>query len=148
VDEQGNMMDRFEFLLGDWNLDYQFPKSPVSDVAGTGTGTGSFRRVLADKYVCFDYSCSLTTGEGQAHALFGWDEKAKVYRYWWFESSGNFATATCRFINDQTLFLNWHDSLLIQTFKKDSRDQLTLRMEHPNAEGVYELVLQVLLTRR
>ncbi len=140
-------MDKFEFLLGDWNLDYQFPKSPISDAAGTGTGTGSFRRVLEERYVCFDYSCSLTTGEGHAHALFGWDEKAKVYRYWWFENSGNFATATCSFINDETLSLNWHDSPLIQTFKKDSPNQLTLRMEPPNPQGVYEPVLQVLSTR-
>jgi len=57
------MMDKFEFPLGDWNLYYQFPKSMVSEVAGPGTGIGSFRRILAEKYVCFDYSCSLTTGE-------------------------------------------------------------------------------------
>ena len=54
-------MARLDFLLGDWNLAYTVPRSRFSE-AGTGTGTGTFRRALHDKYVYFDYTCSLTTG--------------------------------------------------------------------------------------
>ena len=85
--------------------------------------------------------------EGEAHAIFAWDEKAKVYRYWWFECSGNFLTATCNFVNNETLFLNWHDTLLIQTFTKDGPNKMVLRMEHPTAQGKYELILEVIFTR-
>ena len=144
---QLNLMEKFDFLLGSWNLESRVPKSAFSEAA-TGTGTGTIKRALDDKYVYFDYSASLTIGEGEAHAIFAWDEKAKVYRYWWFESSGNFLTATCNFVNDETLFLNWHDTLLIQTFKKISPDKVELRMENPDTKGNFDLILEVIFTRK
>lgn len=147
VAKRENRMKNFGFLIGNWNLEYRVPKSAFSEAA-TGSGTGTFKRALNDKYVYFDYLCSLTTGEGQAHAIFAWDEKANIYRYWWFESSGNFMKATCHFVNDGTLFLNWHDTLFKQTFKKVSQNKMILRMEHPNSEGKYELILKVAFTRK
>jgi len=147
MEEQSNMMEKFDFLLGKWNLEYKVPKSAFSEAA-TGSGTGVFKRALDDKYVYFDYAATFTTGqEAAAHAVFAWDEKAKLYRFWWFENSGNFATATCNFLNDETLFLNWHDTLLIQTFRKADTDKVILRMENPDAEGKFELVLEVIFTR-
>ena len=140
-------MEKFDFLLGDWNLGYKIPKSAFSK-AGTGTGAGTIKRALDDKYVYFDYSASLTTEQGEAHAIFAWDEKTKVYRFWWFESSGNFMEATCNFVNDETLCLNWHDTLLIQTFRKTGPNEVILRMEHPDSEGKYELILEVIFTRK
>jgi len=103
------------------------------------------KRALNGKYVCFDYS---TRKGGEAHAIFAWDEKAKVYRYWWFENTGNFLTATCNFVNNETLFLNWHDTLLIQTFKKDGPNKVVLRMEHPNSKGKYETILEIIFTKK
>ncbi len=148
--KQQNKMDKFDFLLGNWNLEYRIPNSTFSK-AGTGTGTGAFKRALDDKYVCFDYSCttSLAPGqEGKAHAIFAWDQKVKVYRFWWFENSGTFQTATCNFVNNETLFLNWHDTLLTQTFTKIDPDKIVLRMEQPDAKGKYELIMEVILTRK
>ncbi|MDH4223048.1 MAG: DUF1579 family protein, partial [candidate division Zixibacteria bacterium] len=109
------MMEKFDFLLGDWSLEYRVPKSAFSEAA-TGTGNGTFKRALDDKYVYFDYTSSVNGQEAKAHAIFARDEKTKIYRFWWFESSGNFLTATCNFVNEKTLFMNWHDTLLIQTF--------------------------------
>ena len=147
MSEQTNPMEKFDFLLGDWNLEYRVPKSAFSEAA-TGTGTGTIKRALNDKYVIFDYSASLSIGDGAAHGVFAWDEKAKVYRYWWFEDSGSFVPATCTFVNDETLFLNWHDTLLIQTFRKVGPDQMILRMENPDSTGKYELILEVIFTRK
>jgi hypothetical protein len=141
------MMEKFDFLIGDWNLEYRVPKSKFSEAA-TGSGSGTFKRALDNKYVYFDYFSSVNGQEGKAHAIFAWDEKAKIYRYWWFESSGNFLTATCNFVSDEILFMNWHDTLLKQTFKKISKDKVVLRMEHPNSEGEYELILEVIFHRR
>jgi hypothetical protein len=140
-------MDKFEFLIGNWNLEYKIPKSSFSEKA-TGKGSGTFKRLLNNKYVVFDYEASFNTGDkAAAHAIFAWDEKSKIYRYWWFEDSGSFMTATCEFINDATLFLNWHNSLLIQTFKKINENTFELRMENPDKEGKFELVLEVIFTR-
>jgi hypothetical protein len=133
-----------EFLLGDWHLDYQIPKSRFAD-AGSDQGAGRFQRVLGDKYVVFDYS---TDTGGAAHGIFAWDSKASILRYWWFENSGSFQTATCRFLDDDTLAMNWHDTVLVQTFRKVSSDRVVLRMQTPTPDGVYELVLEVVLTRR
>jgi hypothetical protein len=145
--KQEGPMEKFEFLLGDWDLEYRIPKSSMSE-ADTGTGSGTFKRFLDDKYVTFDYSCSLTTGQGQAHAIFVWDHKAKLYRFWWFENSGNFAQATCNFLSDKALFLNWHDSLLAQSFRAVDPDKIILRMEQPTLEGEYELVMEVIFIRK
>ena len=139
-----NAMNKFEFLLGSWKLDYRIPKSIFSK-AGSDTGIGSFIRALNDKYVFFEYS---TKSGGEAKGIFAWDDKIKIYRYWWFENSGNYSTATCNFINDEVIAMNWHDSILVQTFVKDGPDKVILRMEYPSAKGGHELVLEVLFTRR
>jgi len=150
--KRSNVMDKFDFLLGNWNLEYIVPKSAFSEKA-TGTGSGTFKRALDNRYVYFDYTASLTTGKktekkAGAHGIFAWDEKANVYRYWWFESSGNFMEATCSFVNNEILFMNWHDTLIIQTFTKVSDNKVILRMEHPVAQGKYELILEVIFTRK
>ena len=142
-----NVMEKFDFLLGNWNMEYNIPKSTFSKAA-TGTGTGTFKRVLNDKYVYFDYASLINGEKGEAHAIFAWDNKSKIYRCWWFESSGNFTKATCNFVNNETLFLNWHDSLLIQTFRKVDSNKVILRMENPTSEGKYELILEVIFTRK
>jgi hypothetical protein len=144
---QKNRMEKFEFLLGDWNLEYRVPKSTLSEAA-TGTGSGTFKRALKDKYVIFDYSCSLTIGDGQAHGIFAWDDKAKIYRYWWFEDSGSFQHAKCNFIDNDTLFMDWQDIPLTQTFTKAGPNKVILRMEQSLSEEKSELVMEVILTRK
>jgi hypothetical protein len=144
IDMSSNAMNKFEFLLGSWNLEYRIPKSIFSD-AGTDIGNGSFKRALNDKYVFFEYS---TKSGSEATGIFAWDDKVKVYRYYWFENSGNFLTATCNFINDETLAMNWHDTVLVQTFEKDDQDKVTLKMQYPSVNGGYALVLKVVLTRK
>ena len=137
-------LSKFDFLIGDWNMESHIPKSRFSE-AGTDTGAGTFRRILSDKYVVFEYS-----GEsgGAAEGIFGWDEKLQAFRYWWFENSGSFANATCNFINDSTLAMNWHDSLLVQTFTRESPEKVILIMSHPDEKGGYEPVLEVILTKK
>lgn len=145
--KQKDPIERLGFLIGDWNLEYKVPKSRFSEAA-TGTGAGIFSWALNDKYVYFDYTCSLTTGDGEAHGIFAWDEKTKVYRYWWFEDSGSFSEAAGDFVDNETLFLKWHDTQLIQTFKRVDGDRIILKMEDKAASGKYELVLEVVFTRK
>lgn len=141
-------MDKFNFLIGSWNLNYKIPKSSFSEEA-TGDGKGTFKRALNDKYVVFDYEASFSTGDrAAAHGVFTWDDKLKMYRYWWFEDSGSFETATCNFINNKTLFMSWHDSHLIQTFTKIDENTVELRMETPDKDGNFKLVLKVIFKRR
>ena len=143
-------MDKFDFLLGTWNLESNIPKSSFSE-ADTGTGQGTFKRVLNDKYVQLDYEGTSSSAPQQitkAHGIFAWDEKAKFYRYWWFENSGNFDQATCDFLDDKALFMNWHGSLFVQSFRAVEPDHVILRMEHPTSEGEYELVMEVIFTRK
>ena len=142
------MMEKFEFLLGTWKMDYRIPESEFSP-ALTGSGKGTFRRALSGKYVFFDYSGSLSTGEkGGAHGVFAWDEKSKIHRYWWFENSGNFDAATCRFVDDGLLFMQWHGSLMSQTFRKTGRGGVVLKMNHPDSEGKSKTVMEVLFTKQ
>jgi hypothetical protein len=137
-------MDKFRFLLGNWNLEYRIPESFFSP-AGSDSGTGSISRALNDKYVIFEYS---TATGSEAKGIFAWDEKIKAYRYWWFENSGNFLTATCNFINDEILAMNWHDTLLVQTFTKEDNDKIVLKMLHPGEKGGYDPVLEVVMKRK
>jgi hypothetical protein len=141
------MMEKFYFLLGTWKMEYRVPESEFS-AAMTGLGTGTFRRALDDKVVYFDYSASFSTGDrAEAHGIFVWDEKSKIHRYWWFENSGSFDAATCRFLDDGLLFMNWHGSLLSQTFHKTERNTLVLRMFFPASGGKQKTVMEVTFTR-
>ena len=141
-------MGKFDFMLGDWSLEYRVPKSSVGE-ADAGSGEGTIKKALGSRYVFFDYHAVLEkSGEGAAHAVFAWDGRANVFRYWWFEDSGSFLAATCDFVEEGTLRLNWHDTLLVQTFKRQGPDQMTLRMERPVSGGAYEVILEVLFTRK
>jgi hypothetical protein len=140
-------IERLGFFIGDWNLEYKVPKSRFSKAA-IGTGTGTFSWALNGKYVYFDYSCSLTTGNGEAHGIFAWDIKAKLYRYWWFEDSGSFSEAAGDFVDNETLFLKWHNTSLIQTFKRVDSDRMILKMEDRTPSGRYEWALEVVFTRK
>lgn len=102
MSEEINPMDKFNFLLGVWKLEYQVPKSQFSEY-DSGEGEGEFKRMLNNKYVTFDYYAKLSKGEGAALAIFVWDKRSNIYRYWWFEDSGEFMEATCNFLNETTL---------------------------------------------
>ena len=137
------MMEKFEFLLGTWKMEYRIPESKFSPTM-TGRGSGTFKRGLSDKYVFFDYSASFSTGDrAEAHGVFAWDDKSKIHRYWWFENSGNFDEATCRFLDNGLLFMNWRGSLMSQTFTKTGPDSLVLRMYQPDSKGEQKTVMEV-----
>lgn len=138
-------MQKFEFLLGNWNLDYFFPKSILSEAA-TGSGKGTIKRMF-DKYVCFEYEASFSDGNARAHGIFAWDKRYNAYHYWWFEDSGNFNEASCQFIDDSALNMNWYDGVLVQSFIKKEKNTIELNMEHPKSGGGYESVLRVVMTR-
>jgi hypothetical protein len=142
------MMEKFRFLLGNWKLDYRIPKSRLSE-AGTGRGTGTIRKVLGDRYVQFDYEASNPDGDTtRAHAIFAWDEKSQIYRYWWFEDSGSFMTASAHFLDDGALYLAWHELPCVQTFRKTGDGEVILWMGQPAAgDGTFETILEVLMTR-
>lgn len=128
-------------------MEYRIPESEFSP-AITGSGSGTFRRILHGKYVFFDYSASFSTGDrAEAHGVLAWDEKWKIHRYWWFENLGNFDAATCRFLDDGLLFMNWHGSFLSQTFAKTGPDSLVLRMFSPDSRGGQKTVMEVPFTR-
>ena len=63
------MMKKFYFLPGNWDLEYHIRTSPFSEAA-TGSGTGTFKRTLDEKYVVFDYPCNINNQKGQAHGIF------------------------------------------------------------------------------
>ncbi|MBN1822660.1 MAG: hypothetical protein JXR31_08725 [Prolixibacteraceae bacterium] len=138
-----SISDKFEFLLGDWKLEYYIPKSQFSD-ACTEIGQGTFKMILNDRYVQFEYT---TESGGAAKGIFAWDDKINAFRYWWFENSGNFSIATCNFINETTLAMNWHETLLVQTFTKETDERVVLKMQYPDGNSGYELVMKVNMHR-
>ena len=146
VDEL-NPMDKFNFLLGNWKMESYVPKSQFSE-EDKGQGEGEFKRILNNRYVTFDYKAQYSKGKGAAHAIFAWDDKSKIYRYWWFEDSGAFMKATCNFIDENILCLNWHNSLLVQTFHKMENDKILLHMKNPSLRDEYELILEVIFTKQ
>ena len=136
MNEQPNPIDKFNFLLGKWDLEYKVPKTQFSD-EDFGLGEGEFKRILNNRYVTFDYHAKLEPRERAAHAIFAWEEKSKIYRYWWFEDSGAFMQATCNFLDENTLCLNWHDSLLVQTFSRMENGKTTVEDSAGPLKGAY-----------
>ena len=147
MEKELNPMDKFHFLLGTWKMEYKIPKSRniIEDIGG---GEGVFKRILNNHYVTFDYNVKLTAVEAAAHAIFAWDEKSKIYRFSWFEDSGEFMQATCNFINEHTLYLNWHNSLLVQTFQQIEDGKIILQMKNPINKNDYEIILEVVFTKK
>lgn len=138
-----NNLAKLDFFLGNWSLQYKIPKSIFSE-EGTDTGKGSFKKILNDKYLLFEY---YTDSGGEAQGIFTWDENTKVYRYWWFENSGSYQSATCNFINENTLAMNWHDTLFVQTFEILASDKIVLTMKYPSESNKYDVVLEVMFTK-
>jgi hypothetical protein len=146
MEKETNPMEKFDFLLGAWELKYDVPKSQFSDKL-TGEGRGEFKRILNDRYVTFDYEARFSKGEASAHAVFVWDKKDNNYKYWWFEDSGEFNQATCDFIDKNTLCLNWHNSLFVQSFHKSKNGDVILEMRYPKDRNDYKIVLKVIFMK-
>jgi hypothetical protein len=137
-------MEKFKFLIGNWDLAYRIPRNNSSEY-GMDHGTGAFTRALDGKYVFFDYS---TTSGVKAHGIFAKDSNVNQYRYWWFENSGVFLTATCKFLNESKLFLEWIDSELTQIFTMETLDKVVLQMFRSTGRKEPEIVLEVIFTRK
>ena len=56
--------------------------------------------------------------------------------------------ATCNFIDENTLCLNWHDSILVQTFGRRENGSVVLEMRYPQNKTDYEVVLEVIFTKK
>ncbi|MBN2412394.1 DUF1579 family protein [candidate division KSB1 bacterium] len=140
-------MEKFNFLLGHWDMEYRVPDSSFHE-AVTGSGKATFKKALGDKFVVLDYVSFIEGQQGEAHGIFVRDDKTDIYRYWWFEEYGAFMQASCKFINDKTLAMNWHNSVLVQTFQQTGKDRVVLRMEQPESPGKFELILEVIFTRK
>ncbi len=139
-------MRKFNFLLGTWELKSEVPKSQFSEY-DSGAGRGEFKTLLDGKYVSFDYMIKYTKTSGAAHAVFAWNSKSKNYDYWWFENSGDYMQASCNFIDDSTLCLNWYNSLFIQTFQLKENGNVVLEMRYPKNKDEFEVVLKVIFTK-
>jgi hypothetical protein len=139
-------MKRFEFMIGEWDLIYNIPESEMSPAA-KGSGHGIMKRILDGRYVSFDYEASINNIRGKAHGIFAWDEKWEVYRYWWFENSGNYMSAVCDFVDEHRLRMHWDNTMLIQHFVKQSDDKMLLEMGYSGKEGKLEPILEVLMIR-
>jgi hypothetical protein len=140
-------MKKFDFLIGNWRLEYTIPETSFS-AAGSGEGEGIFSRVLKDNYVVFDYQAVLTTGTAQAHVIYAKDKGNDCYRCWWFEDTGNFETASCNFVDESTLLLKWVNSPLIQTFKQVEDNHVGLTMATQIDDQTAEAVLLVDMFKR
>jgi hypothetical protein len=145
--KKSSPMDKFQFLLGTWQMDYKILKSRniLEDI---GRGEGTFRSILNNRYVTFDYHVNLKTSEAAAHAVFAFDEDRKIYRYWWFEDSGKFMKAMGDFINKNKLMLIWEENQLVQTFHRLKNGNVILSMINKSDMDNSEIILEVLFTKK
>lgn len=141
-----NQMYKFNFLIGTWKLKYKVPKSQFCDI-DSGEGEGKFKRILKNNYVVFDYQAKLSKNKTAAHGIFAWDKISQNYKYWWFEDSGAFMEATCNFKNKNTIFMNWHNGQLTQSFQLIESGEVILQMKKQTANKVGELLLEVIFTK-
>jgi hypothetical protein len=44
--------------------------------------------------------------------------------------------------------MNWHDTLMVQTFAKEGSDKVVLRMQYPGEKGGYDPLMEVVLIRK
>lgn len=146
MNNESNPMDKFNFLIGRWKLEYKIPKSQFSD-EDTAEGEGEFKSILNDQFVAFEYHAEFSKGKVAAHGIFAWDKKSKTYKYWWFEDSGEFNEAACNFIDDSTLCMNWYNSLFVQAFYQVEKEKVILEMRYPLDKSDYKIVLEVVLTK-
>jgi hypothetical protein len=133
--ETGAPMRALSFMIGEWALDYTVTQR--GQTTKTIRGIGSLRYLFNATYLTFDYQMlEKATGEiiGKAHAIFAWDKKSRQYRYYWFESSGNFLQATGILREADTLALEWQDIKCTQIFRRVSADAMYLEMQCPDQD--------------
>jgi len=137
-------MRALKFMVGDWALEYTVTQH--GHTTQTIRGTGSLRFLFDAAYLTFDYRMIEKATEktiAEAHAIVAWDRQAGLYRYYWFESSGNFHQATGVLQDAQTLALEWQEINCTQIFRSVSADAMYLEMRCP----AQELLLRVDFSR-
>jgi hypothetical protein len=135
TDKTSTPMRALSFMIGEWALDYTVTQH--GHTTKTMRGIGSLRYLFNATYLTFDYQVlDKATGEtiAQAHAIFAWDKKLGRYRYYWFESPGNFLEATGILRDADTLALEWQDIRCTQIFRRVSADAMYLEMQCPEQD--------------
>ena len=135
TNETAAPMRALSFMIGEWALDYTVTQH--GQTTKTMRGFGSLRYLFNATYLTFDYQVlQKATGEmiAEAHAVFAWDQKLGQYRYYWFESSGNFHQATGILRDARTLALEWQDIHCTQIFRRESADAMYLEMRCPEQD--------------
>jgi hypothetical protein len=128
-------MRALSFMIGEWALDYTVTQH--GHTTETIGGIGSLRYLFNATYLTFDYrALQKATGEtiAEAHAIFAWDKKSGQYRYYWFESSGNFLQAMGSLQDAHTLALEWQGINCTQIFRRMSADAMYLEMQCPEQD--------------
>ena len=144
MSEQKEKIEQLGFMIGRWKLEYHIPQSPYH-VEAKGTGQGRIEVALDGRYMFFDYVSEVASNRTQAHGVFTWDVSNRCYRFWWFESTGNFDAAKGKLLDESTLYMEW-DGPCRQTFKKEG-DGLVLEMECLDPEKRYVPVMKVVFQR-
>jgi len=140
-------MREFDLFIGSWRLQYDVPESFFSPQT-SGEGEGTFAEILNGHCVTFGYEAHFANESAAAHGIFVRNNQQNTFRYWWFEDSGNYDRATCKFLNKHSLFLVWRGSALIQTFEQINPDHIELKMFDPRENLSHELILKVDLYRK
>lgn len=138
-------MQALSFMIGEWVLDYTVTQ--YGHTTQTIRGTGSLRFLFNATYLTFDYQMIEKASAAmiaEAHAIFAWDMKAGLYRYYWFESSGSFHQATGALQDAHTLAFEWQGIKCTQIFRSVRADAMYLEMRCPEQD----LLLRVDFTRR
>ena len=128
-------MRALSFMIGEWELDYTVTQN--GHTTQTIRGTGSLRYLFNATYLTFDYQVfEKATGNmiAKAHGIFTWDKKSEHYRYFWFESSGNFRQATGVLQDTHTLALEWREINCTQIFRSLGADAMCLEMRCPEQD--------------
>jgi hypothetical protein len=128
-------MRALSFMIGEWALDYTVTQH--GQTTKTIRGIGSLRYLFNTTYIIFEYQAlQKPTHEmiAEAHAIFVWDKELGQYRYYWFESSGNFHQATGILRDADTLALEWQDIHCTQIFRRVSADAMYLEMQCPEPD--------------
>lgn len=133
-------LQSIDFLIGKWSLRYTLFSDgrPKPD----GKGLGEIQKTLDGKFITFDYQAELSTGIFKAHAIFAWDSEKDLFRYWWFENSGQVQQAEGRMKDESTLVLQWQNIPCTQTFRETSETIVVLEMAYQGKPA-----LEVSLTR-
>ena len=135
----GPEMDRLKFLVGNWDMNAEYLKSPMMPAGGKETGIYKAQLGPGGYSVIADFDVDGPMGKEIGHEIFSWDPKQKVYIVFLVGNFPGTVTGTSHWEGENlVLETQFGETQMRSTYSNITEKSVHMEESFRGADGTYQ----------